>query len=137
MAECFQWSAAYDLEVGAMNDEHKQLVAIMNRLIKESEAKASRHVLGRHLRDLLAYTAMHFEHEEAYMESIRYPKLNTHRGVHRQLLQQLEAHARDFEAGDGRMSEAFFDFLKRWLIAHIKHIDGQYSTFSSQVPEAM
>lgn len=133
MTEHFEWEPAFDIRVEAMNDEHKKLIAIMNRLADESDAKAPRGRLSRSLKELGDYTKIHFAHEEAYMESIAYPKLAIHRGVHKQLLQQFSGFVEQFEAGNGTISEDFFHFLKRWLIAHIKHIDGQYGEFSQTV----
>ncbi len=35
-------------------------------------------------------------------------------------------HAAAIEAADGTVTPAFFQFLRLWLSAHIKHIDRKY-----------
>ena len=124
----FNWGPQYDLGVSEMNDEHKIIIGLMNRLWEQNEAAAPRQVLIETLRKLDAFTAKHFADEEAHMESISYADIEPHRNIHRNILHRLTLFRQTFEAGTNRqIPEDFFEFLKDWLSAHIRHIDRKYA----------
>jgi hemerythrin-like metal-binding protein len=131
----FEWSAVLDLRVPKMDAEHQRLIAIMNRLhtLRETQAVRATHELrvemARVLDDLVSYTTMHFAHEEAYMASIHYARRDLHAELHRRLLARLVELSAPFTRG-GLLGADFFDFLKSWLVSHIKGLDMQYADAS-------
>ena len=114
-----------------MNDEHKKLIQLMNIVYEKNQAKAPKSDIKNALTSLANYTTRHFKDEESYMESISYPKLSTHKLIHQDLLKKVKKHIDDFDSGNGEVPEAFFDFLKLWLVSHIKGIDSQYGEYQS------
>lgn len=131
MADYFVWDPKqYSLEIEAMDQEHLVLISMMNKLAVRADAGAAKAELSVLLREFGRYTVRHFDDEEAYMASIDYPKLETHRTIHRDLLGSLHEHIAAFEAGDGKLSGRFLSFLRLWLGAHIRGIDKQYANFS-------
>jgi hemerythrin len=131
MGKLFTWSQT-DLTVSVtkMDDEHQKLIDIMNRLHERNEANAPKQELSTILNELGEYTVKHFTHEEAYMESINYPKLSIHKTIHASLLEKFSFHKKDFLMNHDKVSREFFDFLTMWLRAHIQGIDRQYGDFS-------
>lgn len=123
----FEWSPELALDVEAMDDQHEKLIGMMNRLSEQNDAGASRAELLEGLEQLARFTVEHFDAEEAYMQSIGYPKLERHKLIHGDLLKKLQEHVVKFRAGDGRISRELLGFLKLWLGAHIKGIDRQYA----------
>jgi len=105
----------------------------MNRLHERHASGADREELGQVLSDLATFTVQHFEHEEAHMAAVGFPELRTHKRVHKQLLEKFVAYQEAFEAG-GELTEEFFDFLHRWLRAHIRGIDRRYGQW--EVPKS-
>lgn len=129
----YEWNTNLDIHVTEMNDEHKVLIDLMNRLHDEAETRKPKNVLQKTFQELVKYTRQHFHDEENYMYSINYPGLPTHRLIHAKLLTQLDGHYDAFVKGDGTVSVAVFDFLKMWLNAHIRGIDIQYGEHSMSV----
>lgn len=129
MSSLFIWdSKKYELKVSEMDNEHKKLIEIMNSLYEKNKQNAPKEDLLKHITDLLDFVVIHFQHEEAHLEKIRFPGLTNHKGIHQRLLSQLRQHKVDFESSQsGKISEKFFEFLSLWLAAHIQHIDMQYS----------
>ena len=113
------WSSKFDIQVDAMNKEHKHLMDIMNRLHVKFEAKASKD----------DYTVKHFGDEERYLDSIQYPEAEKHKLIHKDLLAKFGTHKSNFDKS-GVLEATFFDFLKMWLSAHIQGIDMKYGQFS-------
>lgn len=129
MSSLFVWDPQrLDLKVPEMDNEHKKLVEIMNRLYQKNTENAPKLELSRIINELADFVVVHFQHEELYMEKIRFPGLLNHKGIHQRLLSQLRQHKTEYDSGSGsKISEKFFDFLTLWLSAHIQHIDMQYS----------
>lgn len=128
----FEWNEKLDLGVKDMNGEHQKLIDLMNHLYDLNHANASKAEVGGAVKALADWTITHFEHEEAFMESIDYPELKTHRLIHENLLAQLKEHMEAYEAGsNNQLDEKFFLFLKVWLTGHIMGIDMKYGKFAN------
>lgn len=129
----YEWNNSLDIHVKEMNDEHKVLIELMNRLHDEVEGGKPKESLQQTFHELVKYTRQHFQDEEQYMYSINYPGLPTHRLIHAKLLSQLDGHYAAFLSGNGSVGPQVFDFMKNWLNAHIRGIDSQYGEHSMSV----
>jgi len=125
------WAPAYDIGVNAMNDEHKGIMDRMNKLYELHTKGASTIEIAPVLEDFGAFTTKHFQDEEKYMESIQFPELSVHKQIHLNLLNTFKDHSTKFK-DEGKLSDAFFVFLKTWLVAHIQGIDMKYGKFSKK-----
>ncbi len=128
--DLFEWDAAkYSVKVPKMDEEHKAIIACMNKLHALDQAKASKEKLRPAIDDLVKVTVKHFGDEEVYMASIGFPDLERHKIIHRNLLDKVTQHKAEFDA-TGKLSEEFFVFLKMWLKSHICGIDIKYGTYN-------
>lgn len=126
MDNFIEWSDKLSTGVASMDEEHKCLISLMNQLYKLNISKAGKNEIRKSLTALGQYTQKHFSDEEAYMESIKFSRLGTHKIIHTQLLEKLTDHVQKFENGGDTLSDDFFQFLKLWLTAHICQIDKTY-----------
>lgn len=129
----FEWTDKLDLGVDDMNNEHKELIRIMNKLYDRNSQGASKMELQNIISELAAYTVKHFSDEEKYMESIEFPDLKQHKLVHKNLLEKLGSFKENFDANEEKVGDDFFNFLKLWLAAHIQGIDMKYGKFSQSI----
>lgn len=121
-----EWNAKLDIGVEDMNDQHKVLLDIMNKLHDahlKNEPFSIQHGL---MKDLATATIDHFQKEEKLMESIHFEKLSVHKVIHKDLLTKYSIHMDESEKTQN-IDEEFFKFLKFWLSAHIMSIDTQYA----------
>lgn len=125
----FDWKNGYDVSVGKMNDDHRQLMAIMNRLFQSNEQGASYEQLRKIIDELASYTVEHFTREEAYMAQVGFPDTETHKLIHKDLLTKFNGHVASYAQTKGKVPEKFFLFLKNWLSAHIQGIDIKYGEY--------
>ncbi len=124
------WTERMSVGVGQLDDEHKTLIAMANRLFEAAQAGQARSTLGPILEELSAYTRTHFAHEEAILSEFGYPELEHHRREHEQLAQHVADIQRRFQAGAGAMlGLEVMSFLKQWLVKHIQGTDGCYRSF--------
>lgn len=121
-----EWTQRLSVGVAPMDDAHKRLIELMNRLHELCIGGEDKAEIRRALKALGDFTVRHFREEEAYMQSIAFPGLSTHKHIHAKLLAQLGEHVNAFEAHPGPLPNQFFTFLKVWLTAHIMGIDGKY-----------
>ena len=131
-----EWTPALDVGVNEMNDEHKTILSLMNKLYDENEKGASKDQLKKTIQELGAFTMKHFADEEAYQASINYPDLTTHKALHANLLKKFGAFQEGFDKGPGKVAPEFFNFLKFWLSSHIQGIDKKYGDHAKTVKKA-
>ena len=119
--------ARFDVGVTKMNAEHENLVGLMNRIHDRASAGAGKAELDGLLNKLAEATVAHFADEEAYMTSVSFPDLKSHKLIHQKLLTDFTADKARFDAGRGELEKGFFDFLSLWLRSHICHVDAKYN----------
>ncbi len=123
------------LGVAEMDHEHKTLVSKMNELHRvHSEGKPFEEVKKK-LLDLKDYTVQHFKDEEKYMESIGFEGLDSHKIIHQRLLTKFIEHEATI-LRDQTLTAPFFEFLKSWLVTHIRGIDSKYAGKNLDAPAA-
>jgi hemerythrin-like metal-binding protein len=119
----FRWKPEYSVHHAGIDQQHQQLVALMNELHAAMTAGKGRTVLEKILTELVAYTRRHFAYEEEQMERAGYPSLRQHRELHRALTGQVEQYLRQWNAGQLTGGVELLSFLKDWLIKHILQTD--------------
>ncbi len=132
MAALFTWTEKeFGLKVKDMDDEHIVLFDYMNKLYASFENKESFNNLQLHMDNLIKYTVKHFTDEEAFLQKINFPGLDTHKIIHAQLIEQFNGHIKTFKETKA-LNKEFFNFLSFWLTAHIKGIDTKYAKFYTE-----
>jgi hemerythrin-like metal-binding protein len=124
--------------IQSIDDDHKMLVDLVNRLDDAIKADRGKYVLGSVLDALLDYTTYHFEREEALMQACGYPDLDAHGHTHRVLRTQV-THIRNRHRAN---PESIYDrevlaFLKNWLTSHIMGRDKLYAPFMTSRRDAV
>lgn len=110
-----------------IDEEHKVLFEIAEEIhqLCEDEFVPDKydHIVNL-IQRLKQYTVMHFEHEEAYMESIHYKRMFTQKIQHDNFKRKLET--MDLEIIDDNQDQAIEELLKLvtdWLVEHILETD--------------
>lgn len=128
-----EWKPLFDLGVDAMDKEHRELVAAMNRIHELDQKQAPKADIDKAIQKLVDLTKRHFADEERHMQSIGFPDLKRHAFIHEDMLKKVGAHYDAFTKGSGRVAKAFFEFLVYWLGAHITGIDRKYADHGKPV----
>jgi len=122
-ARLFDWKDEYSVGVKVLDEDHKRLVALINRLYKATQAGETKSTVGNVLDELLDYTRTHFRREEELMRTHGYQGLPQQIQEHARLLEQLTGIREQFHAGDVSLSGEVLRFLKRWLMGHVLESD--------------
>ncbi|MGC4048345.1 MAG: bacteriohemerythrin [Paludibaculum sp.] len=123
----FPWKDAYSVQVPEIDEQHKRLVAIINRLQDAMLQGQGRAVIESVLSDLEDYTRTHFTFEEDLLAKHGYPKFMAHEAQHRAFVAQLMQLRAEYRAGSITMSVQVMEFMKDWLTQHIMQEDRGYS----------
>ena len=143
----FEWSDDYAVGVQEIDEQHKELVRLLNSLhtaiIEHHGTEASRKILN----DLAEYTRVHFTVEESLMRVSSYPEFENHKKIHEALIHQVRELQAKVESGSAKISFELLHFLKNWLMHHILESDKQFGahfiqaqlspTWSPEVKETM
>jgi hemerythrin len=122
-----EWNEKMSVGVSIIDDEHKNLLGMLNELYNAMVSKQSDEALGKVLDGLIAYTVYHFKHEEALFARTRYPAAAEHEKEHADLTKQvLDVQKQYREGASATLSTEVLNFLRKWLLAHILRSDKKY-----------
>ncbi|MBR5127818.1 MAG: bacteriohemerythrin [Roseburia sp.] len=128
--EAYIFSDEYLTGIGLIDDEHRQLFALVNEvhaLVCDDMIFDKYDEIMRILTELRNYTEMHFRDEEAYMEKINYADLDAQRRAHNAFIEKLvDINFEELESLDNNQQEYLqdvLDFLAKWLVNHILKMD--------------
>ena len=124
-----EWNDSLSVRVGVFDDDHRQLVSIINKLHLAILMKETQNVMKDILASLAVYTMEHFKHEEDLMVKYSYPEYFPHKKEHDALLKKVNDFRKSVESGETVVSFELMAFLKDWLVNHILSVDVKYSDF--------
>jgi hemerythrin-like metal-binding protein len=115
------WSNALSIGVDAIDMDHQNLLALVNRAGHLSIGDGE---LDEVIEELIDYTSYHFRREEAVMELCHYPNLEKHRGLHQCLTEEASELAEKWRKDkDPEALDRLRELLRDWLISHIAKDD--------------
>lgn len=123
----FKWSSNYSVNIKAIDDQHQELVNILNRLfVAVCDREADKSIAGI-LDALTSYTQTHFALEERLMLQAKYKDFEAHKEEHTKLMEQLDLLCKKHLIEEKPIYFEMLSFLKTWLKNHIQGVDTKYS----------
>jgi hemerythrin-like metal-binding protein len=120
----FHWRDSLSLDVPAIDDDHKRLIDLLNRLHFMVLAGDDREAIGATMWELVRYTQRHFRREEMLMRLSGYPGYEAHKRLHKALTERVMEYYDAFQAKPSRFNvKKLYDFLADWLLVHITKED--------------
>lgn len=121
------WSDKLSVGVGSIDDQHKKLVTLVNRLHDAMMSGKGKEAVGPVLKGLIDYTATHFKYEEELFARTGYSEGPAHKKDHDDLVKKVVEIQQKYEqSGPGVLTIQVMNFLKDWLTAHILGADKKY-----------
>ena len=121
-----EWQDAFSVGVDKLDNDHKRLIALINR-VDEAE-KAGKSVQWA-LEELRSYAEVHFKAEEERLEAADYAENDEHKKEHKAFVEWLVTVERTYNlAPDAHfhIAETVNEYLRDWLTHHILLVDMQY-----------
>lgn len=112
-----------------IDKQHERLVSLINQLHKNMKLKLGNKKAADILNELVEYTVTHFGYEEKIMKEYKYEDSAEHTRKHAELIAKVGDFQKQFNQGSAMLTMDLMDFLKDWLVNHIKGTDRKYAPF--------
>ncbi len=123
------WTGEFSVGVSEMDNQHKKLIAMINKLIEEPDAKTNSHTISDLLTAMITYAQEHFRAEEALMSEHGYPLKDMQTEQHKSFVKKTVDFCSAVEVGVDIVPHAMLEYLKGWLVHHILEQDMKYKSF--------
>ncbi|BCS97250.1 hemerythrin [Desulfoluna limicola] len=137
MVSLMKWSDDLLIHVDDIDDQHRNLFLIINRLIVHKKTNGPREELLDFLHVLVAYSQAHFRTEAQHMADAHYPLAQEHSEEHVEFTQTIQAFMRDYDKGTEDLCDKMLTFLRLWWLSHVADADqkfGEYLKEEGYVP---
>jgi len=125
-----QWDPSLSVHIAVIDDHHRYLFDLANDLMSVVVNHLGSLELGRVLKALSEYAAIHFSAEEKMMAAHRFPRLALQRQEHQAFLARLEAFSLEIHENPLVAQYELLAFLRHWLVEHIGQEDVQLSSLT-------
>lgn len=129
MKNYIDWSDELSVGIEEIDEQHKILVGLLNRLYEAIIKKTDKDEMTVILNELAQYTVIHFAVEESLMRIFDYPQYDDHKKHHQELTKQVVDLQRKFVQGKVSISMEVLHFLRHWLTEHIMGDDKRYGPY--------
>jgi hemerythrin len=128
-----KWTEDLSVDHETLDQEHQKWIANLNDFYQGLMEGKSKEKLSELIVAMLDYTKYHFANEEKYMKSINYPDFEEHREKHNLYVNKITEFHEKIENEKMVLSLEVTNFLKNWLIKHIKGEDQNYTRFANSI----
>jgi hemerythrin-like metal-binding protein len=124
------WSPEYSVGVGIIDEQHKRIILILNRLIgNEKEATTGSTLISDLITQMTMYAQEHFKTEEDLMAKFGFPLLDQHKKSHVNYRKKVTDLCTAVPLGVPIVPQVMLNYLVEWWQNHILHEDMGYKSF--------
>lgn len=127
-----EWREEFSVGVQKIDEQHKQLVVMLNNLHSAMKQGEGNEALNRILSEMASYAVEHFQTEEELFRSYSYPEYLQHKQEHDDFVARVTEFKKQFDDKKMLLSLAVSEFLRDWLLNHIMKTDKKYTEFMHQ-----
>lgn len=122
--EIFPWNRNFETGIEEIDEQHRVLVDILNRLARDCATSPDAFQSSRVLDELLSYAAYHFRSEERiWNEHLGEAEMvRNHHDAHQMFFVRIQM-LRSSEADNRALLRELLEFLTHWLAFHILESD--------------
>ena len=126
--EKFNWSSKYSVGVGVIDEQHKRLVLMINRLIGAKEVETGSETISELITQMTQYAQEHFKFEEDLLAEFGFPQLDQHKQIHIKFRKKVADLCMAVPLDVSAVPQVMLNFLVKWLKNHILHEDMSYKS---------
>jgi len=121
------WQDDYSVGVKEIDDQHKKMFDLINRLYESIKESKDRKLREEFLQELSNYGKFHLKTEEDYFEKFKYPQKEEHVKIHDLYRNKIKEFVN--KKDDIFLSFEIIDYLEDWWLEHITSVDKDYQDF--------
>lgn len=131
--ETINWSARYSVGVENLDEQHKQIIGMLNRLVTSPEARdANSETISEILTTMTRYSLEHFKTEESLLKAHGYPDFEQHRQEHVAYRRKTIDFSTATSLGVESVPQILVTYLFEWWTNHILKEDMKYKSFFAE-----
>jgi hemerythrin-like metal-binding protein len=127
--EKIDWSPKYSVGVETIDEQHKRLVLMLNRLIDAKEATTDSEVVSDVITQMTKYAEDHFKFEEDLMAKFGFPLLDQHKQSHDKYRKKVIDLCTAVLLNVSIVPQVMLNYLVQWLKNHILYEDMECKSF--------
>jgi hemerythrin len=120
-----QWKPEYSVGIQSMDDEHREMIDLINTTYEKLDSDASADQVEEHLGEILSTISMHFALEERIMRNAGYGEFQAHKDDHEVLLDRLRDLMDDFFDDPASGANRLGLGLSNWFAEHFSTFDAR------------
>ena len=120
------WNDQFSVGVKKMDEQHRKLIRIYNKLVDNAQATAGSEKVSEVLAELVEYAAEHFKCEEQLLRDHAHPDLKRQHTEHLEFRRQAGEFCLQASKGDDKVTNDLTNYLYGWWTNHILHEDKKY-----------
>ena len=122
-----EWEDKHSVGVSIIDEEHKKLFDIINKVIVAKQHNDNQNELLEILNEMVEFANTHFKTEETYMIKFKYPEYQYHKEEHLDFSIKTLAYRSRVVSGDHHVANAILEYLKSWLVDNMQRTDKKYT----------
>lgn len=127
--DTISWKNEFSVGINEIDNQHKKLLAMINRLIAEQKQLTDPKTIAELLTEMTEYAEEHFRTEEFMMAEHEYKLKSEHELEHQAFIEKTRSFMNAADVGPNILSSALLDYLSSWLVRHILTEDMKYKDF--------
>jgi hemerythrin len=139
MEEVMEWTNL-STGVATIDEQHRQLVSMINKLVAAIKEQACKYIIGDVIRFLEEYSMNHRVEEELYMQYCRYPEYLLHKAQHNKFINDvIELKKESLNPDPGRKCASYELSVEAnrvmvdWVFNHIANEDKKLAAFLNEI----
>lgn len=120
------YDATHAVGVAEIDEQHRQLMALANRLNTSVNAGESAEIVSQLFDELVLYAQFHFSTEERLMAMYAYPEQQQHKVLHARLVEEVGQMRERLSQGGEVLA---LQTIKDWLLTHIELDDREFGAY--------
>ncbi len=126
MSSLVTWSEEYSLHYSPIDEQHKQLLDLLNILYSIDNGGTVEEPLSNIVFRLVVFTETHFAYEERLLDLVGFPNLRKHRAYHDSMKLKTRKVVKSYTKEHALNKKEVLFFLRDWWINHILKEDKKY-----------
>jgi len=125
--ELFKWYKSYSVNNEELDNHHKTLCNIINKLYENCLVNDMPNCLEPIVEELVSYSNYHFAAEEQYMRKIEYKDIDKQITEHKSFKQRTLQLQQIVNKNDIELTKELIIFLGNWFLHHVMEEDKKFS----------
>ncbi|HAA1740799.1 TPA_asm: hemerythrin family non-heme iron protein [Campylobacter jejuni] len=117
-----KWDKTFSVHNAKIDEQHKKLFELAGKVEYLIDKPVYKDEIKNLLAEFFNYMKDHFYEEERYMKLIKYPDIETHKKIHKHIIQSMIELIKNIKSTND-LKEKLYLAVKKWLLEHILYED--------------